>query len=121
MNPFAGNSTHGLYYRGPSNCFAFNSNAQVFAFGASSSWIPRLRELHLDLKFQAGAIDQPLDQAIAHGGAGSPDAAGNVLSVAQQADRAFADHFRRRSVAGIAIALHGDPDLTAIRSEADEQ
>src|ERR1700693_4720250 len=83
------------------------------AFGVS--------ELRFDLECQAGAIDKPLDQAIAHGSSGSPDSAWDFRRVAQQADRAFADHFRRRSITEIAIALHGDAELAAIGSKADEQ
>ena len=60
--------------------------------------------LLLDLERQAGVIDQPLDQLVAHGRAGRPDAGWNVRRVAQQADRAFRDHLRGRSVTGIAIA-----------------
>src|SRR6266478_8719673 len=79
------------------------------------------RDLALDLKRQTGVIDKPLDQAITHRSAGSPDTAWNFRRVAQQADRAFPDHFRGRSIAGIAIATDRDAHLTSVRREADEQ
>src|SRR5258708_4113022 len=72
-------------------------------------------------KRQAGVIDKPRDQAMAHGGTRSPDAAGNFRGVAQQADRTFRDHFRSRSIAGIAVAAHGGADLTAVGRECNEQ
>src|SRR6266849_10309276 len=83
--------------------------------------IPAQRDLALNVKRQTGVIDKPLDQAITHGSAGSPDAAWNFRRVAQQADRAFPDHFRGRSIAGIAIAAHRDAHLTSVRCKADEQ
>src|SRR4030088_3453517 len=66
-------------------------------------------------------IDEPLEQFVAHGRAGSPDAGWNFRCVAQQADRAFRNHLRRRSTTGVAIAADRDADLTAIRRETEEQ
>src|ERR1700681_3746944 len=83
--------------------------------------IPVPRDLRLNSKRQAGVIDKPRDQEMAHGSTRSPDAAGNCRGVAQQADRTFRDHFRGRSIAGIAIAADRDAHLTAALADADEQ
>src|ERR1700722_18253026 len=80
-----------------------------------------LPDLLLDVELDAGAIDQPLDQGVAHGRAGSPDTPRNFRRIAQQADRAFRDHFRRRSITGITVAADRDTDLTAVGRERDEQ
>src|SRR6267142_3273011 len=83
--------------------------------------IPAMPDLRLNVKRQTGVIDKPLDQAMAHGGAGRPDAGWNVRRVAQQANRAFPDHLRGRAVTGVAIATDRDANLTSIRGEPDEQ
>ena len=75
-------------------------------------------DLRLDAKREPGVIDQPLDQFVAHGSAGRPDPGRNVRRVAQQADRAFRDHLRGRSVTGIAVAFHRGADLLAVGSDA---
>src|SRR5450631_2597162 len=75
----------------------------------------------LDLERQAGVVDEAFDQKVSHRGTGGPDTAGQVRHLALQADRAFRNHLRRRSVAGIAIAAYRDPDLAVIGGEADKQ
>ncbi len=66
-------------------------------------------------------VDQTFDQAMTHRGAGRPDSRGNIRRVAQQADRAFGDHFRSRTVTGIAIALDDRTNLLAVRRNRNEQ
>ena len=61
-------------------------------------------ELRLDLKRQASMIDEPLDELVLHGRARRPNPRRNIERVPQQADCAFGNHLRRRSIAGIAIA-----------------
>src|SRR3984885_10895226 len=78
-------------------------------------------ELRLYLKRQASMIDKPLDELVLHGYARRPDPRGDVGRVPQQADRAFGNHLGRRSIAGIAIALDGRADLTAVGSDCDEK
>src|SRR5438270_12102882 len=66
-------------------------------------------------------IDEPLEQFVAHGRAGSPDAGWNFRRVAQQADRAFRDHLRHRSITGVAVATDRNADLASVRSATEEQ
>jgi len=77
-------------------------------------------ELNSQRQTSAGVVDKPLDQTIAHRRAGSPDATWNFRRIAQQADRAFRDHFRRRTVTGIAIAADRDANLAPALGKADE-
>src|ERR1700721_2332909 len=74
-------------------------------------------ELRLDLKRQASMIDDPLDELVLHRRARRPNPRRNIERVPQQADRAFGNHLRGRSIAGIAIALDRRADLAAVRAD----
>jgi hypothetical protein len=70
--------------------------------------------LFFHLKRQSAVIGEAPDQALSHRRARRPDAGWNVRGVAQQADRAFGNHPRRRAIAGIAVALDRSADVAAI-------
>ena len=76
--------------------------------------------LFFHLKRQPGVIDQPLDQTVPHRRAGRPDPAQSFWRIAQQADRAFHDHLRGRSIAGIAVAVKPPLRCGQVRQHIDE-
>src|SRR5690606_13808816 len=74
-----------------------------------------------DRERQPGVVGEPLDQRVLHRSARRPETAGDVRRVATQADCAFRDHLRSRSIAGIAIAGYDCLQLPPVGTNAEEQ
>src|SRR5579871_1718151 len=72
---------------------------------------------------QAGAVGQPPDQRLAHGGGGGPATAGlgGVGYVAGKAERGFGEDLGGRAVARVLVARHSGADGAPVLRLGDEE